>query len=318
MSPDTYLLLGDLTFGRYEVPETINFGGDQALAVQKLVGGKRVIDAMGRDDEPLRWSGQFQGEDATARAQYLNYLRIAGKPLNLTWGEFAYSVIIRSAHMDYQRSYQIPYAIVCEVVEDMTLPVSTAPAGSVDTAISDDMATCNTLSGSIGDGTLSGLMATLSSAVGTVSSFASATQSTINSVLTPLAAVQKQVTTLIASTGNVISNIATVGGILPNNPIAQNAAKLTGQIAGFTQLPLLLNLQSTAGRMGLNLGAAASGKSVVTAGGDLFTMASKAYGDVAAWTTLARANKVSDPQLVGVQTIVVPRVADSTGGVYEN
>jgi hypothetical protein len=318
MKPDTYLILGDLSFSRFEVPETINFGGEQALAVQKLVGGKRIIDSMGRDDEPLRWSGQFQGEDATARAQYLNYLRIAGQSLNLTWGEFSYAVVIRSAHMDFQRLYQIPYSIVCEVVEDLTQPVSSVPESSIDTAIAEDLAKADALAGSIGDGTLSGLMSTLKGAVSTVSSFASATQSTINSVLQPLAAVQKQVTTLIGSTGNVISNIATVGGILPNNPIAQNAAKLTGQIAGYTQLPLLLNLQSTAGRMGLNLGAAASGKSVVTAGGDLFTMASKAYGDVAAWTTLARANKLADPQLVGVQKIVVPRVADSTGGVYAN
>jgi len=207
---------------------------------------------------------------------------------------------------------------VCEVVEDMTLPVTTSPAASIDTAISDDMATCSNLGDQIGNSTLSSTLSTLSSAISTVSSFANAAQSTISSVLTPLAAVQKQVTTLIASTGNTISNITTVGGVLPNNPIATSTAKLTSQIAGFTQLPLLLNLQSTAGRMGMNLGAAASGKSVVTAGGDLFTMASKAYGDIAAWTTLARANNLTDPQLSGVQTIVVPRVADSTGGVYES
>jgi len=112
MTPDTYMILGDLNFSRYEVPENINFGGEQALTIQKLVGGKRVIDAMGRDDEPLRWSGMFQGENATARAQYLNYLRIAGKVLTLTWGEFAYYVVIRSAVMEYQRSYQIPYTSV--------------------------------------------------------------------------------------------------------------------------------------------------------------------------------------------------------------
>ena len=46
---------------------------------------------------------------------------------------------------------------------------------------------------------------------------------------------QARVAVLIASTGNTIANIATVGGVLPNNPIATTAASLTTQIAGYTQ-----------------------------------------------------------------------------------
>ena len=317
MSPDTYLVLGDLNFSRFEVPEHIQFGGDQMLAAHKLVGGKRIVDAMGRDDAPLGWAGMFIGQNASDRARYLNFMRIAGAQRTLTWAEYAYKVVIKTALMDFRRVYEIPYTISCEVVEDMTLPVTKAPQAPIDPAIMDDMNTANVLGGLIGDGPLSIALGTLNSAISAVSSFANAAQSTINSVLGPLAAVQSRVTTLIASTGSTIANIATVGGVLPNNPIAQQAARLSSQVAGYTQLPQLLNLQSATGRMGMNLGAVnTSGSSIVTAGGNLFAMASKAYGDATAWTTIARANKLSDPNLTGVQTVLIPINPDGSGGVY--
>ena len=317
MSPDTYLILDDLNFSRFEVPEHIQFGGEQALAVHQLVGGKRVVDAMGRQDKVLEWSGMFIGVNASDRARYLNFMRIAGTQRTLTWADYAYKVVIKSALMDYRRAYEIPYTISCEVVEDMTLPVTSSPEAPIDPAIMDDMNTANSLGALIGDGPLSTALATLNTAISTVSSFANAAQSTINSVLGPLGAVQSRVTTLIASTGNAIANIATVGGVLPNNPIATTAAKLATQINGFTQLPSLLNLQSTTGRMGANLASiGGAGKSIVTAGGDLFTLASKYYGDASAWTTLARANKIADPSLSGVQTVLIPKNPDGSGGVF--
>jgi len=316
MKPDTYMQLGDMQLSRYEVPESIGFGGEQALAVHELTGGRRVVDAMGRQDRPLEWSGLFIGENASERARYLNALRIAGKQVNVSWAEFAYKVVIRSALLEYRRAYEIPYTISCTVIEDLTIPVFELTASSIDSAISDDMDAANALGDQIGDGTLSTMLGTLNSAIKSVSSFAGAAQSTITSVLGPVLAVQSRVSALIAATGNTISNISTVGGVLPNNPIATQAAKLSRQVAGFTQLPLLLNLQSTVGRMGANLGAVSgAGTSITTAGGNLFAMASKAYGDASKWVGIARANKISDPALTGVQTIIVPRVPGDTGGI---
>lgn len=317
MSADTFVILDDLRFSRFEVPERIQFGGDQSLAVHKLVGGKRVIDAMGRDDMPLSWSGVFLGERATERARYLDFMRVAGQVRVLTWADFAYSVIIKNAVMDYRRFYEIPYTITCEVVKNMTLPVTEAPPTPIDTAVMNDMFSMSALGDLIGDPTLSSLLNTLSSAVQAVSSFANAAQSTINTVLTPLLAVQQQVTLLIASAGTTIANIATVGGLLPNNTISQQVQRINAQISGFTQTPLLLNLQNVGGRMGTNLGSiGTSTNNFTTAGGNLFEMASKAYGDASAWTTLARANNLTDPVLVGVQTVSVPPTADDNGGVY--
>jgi len=316
MQPDTVLTLGDFEFSRYEIPEQLSFGGEQRLVVHELVGGARVIDAMGRADTPLEWSGLFQGQTALSRARYLDGLRIAGQSLILTWDEFMFEVVIASFRADYQRYYQIPYRINCTVVQDMSNPVTSIASAGIDELIGDDMNFANSLGDLIGDGPLSSLLGGLNSAIGSVSSFATATQSTINSVLQPLAAVQARVQLLTASVGNTVANVSTLGGILPNNPISQQAAKLNSQVTAMTQLPQLYNLQSVLGRMGGNLGTVGKGTGSVTqAGGNLYDLAAKAYGKATAWTTLAKANNLSDPQLTGVNSVSIPATPDKSDGV---
>lgn len=311
------LIIGDsFDFSRYEIPEKITFGGEQRLVVHELVGGVRVIDAMGRADAPLEWSGLFQGETAMARARYLDGLRIAGKPLMLGWDELRYKVVMSSFRADYERFYQIPYRINCTVLEDLSNPVVAIVDAGIDALMLYDMNSANALGDLIGDGPLSDLLGALDSAISAVSSFATAVQSTINSVLQPLAAVQARVQILVSTVGNAVANVATLGGILPNNPIAQQAAKLTGQVTAMTQLPQLYNLQSVLGRMGGNLGTIGKGTNSITqAGGNLYDMAAKAYGDATAWTTLAKANKLADPQLTGINSVTVPPTPDGSGGV---
>lgn len=320
-TPDTIVVLsspkrGDFAFTGYEVPEKIPFGGEQQLAVHELVGGVRVVDAMGRSDGPLEWSGIFVGSQALLRARTLDAMRTDGLPLGLTWSELAYTVVIKSFRADYERHYQIPYLINCTVVRDRTSSGAGAQV-SVDDTIRSDMATAATLGTQVGDSKLAGLLGTLGGAINSVSSFAKATQSTINGVLGPVGAVMGQVSTLIASSANTIANVATVGGIVPNNPIAQQAARLTGQVTAMTQLPVLYQLQSVVGRIGSNVGnVGAPGRQVVTAGGNLYQMAANSYGDASEWTGIARANGLVDPQLVGINTVKVPALPEGARGVF--
>ncbi len=307
MQPNTTLRLGDFTFADMEIPDKITIGGKQAIVTHDLVGGVRVIDAMGAFDDPLQWSGWFRGQNALSRAQYLNSLRRAGAPLTLSWADLSYQVTIESFQADFERAYMLPYRISCAVVADVTASAAGGPVSNVDDLVRGDMNTANTLSGTVGNAPLSGFMGTLNSAVSSVSNFAHAAQSTINGVLAPLAAAQTQVKTLISSVGNTISNIATVGGVLPNNPIAQQVFKLNGQIASMTSLPALYSLQSVLGRMGTNLHSIGAGtKTVTMAGGNLYALAAREYGDATAWPILARANGTTDPQITGVKTIIIP------------
>lgn len=246
---------GDLfQFSRFEVPEHIAFGGKQRLAVHELVGGARVVDAMGRSDAPLQWSGLFQGENALARARFLDYLRISGKQCMLNWSELYYMVVVEEFSADFERFYQLPYRISFTVVQDLAQPITAIASAGVDEWVRADMTTANSLGELIGDGPLSASLGTLDTAIKAVSDFAKATSSVIASVTGPLAAVQQRVGILIASVGNTAANVGTFGGLIPNSGIASAASSFNSSASAMTQMPQLYNLQSTLGRMSKNLG----------------------------------------------------------------
>lgn len=312
----TTVTLGDFVFAGMEMPESLRFGGTQALVVHRLIGGQKVVDAMGPDDAPPEWGGWFRGENALARARYLDTLRKQGKALTFTYSEFRYLVLINSYTADFQRPYQIPYRISLEVVEDLTAPVTVIAPSSIDDVMGDDMSTANGLGGLIGDGILSSLLGGLDTAISAVSSFANASTSVINSVLAPIAAVQGRVSTLIASTGNSIQNVGTLGGVIPGTPIGLSSSALATQVTSFNSLPNMYALQNVVGRMGANLGSVSgSVRPVTTSGGNLMDMAATAYGDASSWTGIAKANGLTDPVLVGTQQIAVPLRPDTAGGI---
>lgn len=315
---DTTLQLGDFVFQAYEIPEKIPFGGSQQLVTHKLIGGARVVDAMGRDDMPIAWSGLFYGAAALDRARYVDYLRTTGQVLTLTWSEFNYSVIIEKFECPFERFYKLPYSISCSVVSDNASPTTSGVPSGFDDALTDDMSTANSIGSVIGDSALSGLLNTLNTAIAAVSSFATATQATINSVLIPLAVVQSKVSVLITTTANTLNSVTTIGGILPNNPISTQAANLTNQVVATANLPQLYNLQSVLNRMGGNLGligGAPNSQQVTVAGGNLMSIASQYYGDPTKWTALSQANGLVDPVLTGINTIIIPPNPADNGGV---
>lgn len=314
--PIVQLILGDFVFSDLEVPERLNWGGDQSLVVQELIGGVRVVDAMGRKDAPIEWSGWFTGAPAFDRAQYLNTQRILGQPLLLGVDGLLFTVVIQTFTANYELAYRIPYKITCVVVQDEATPTTAGSVPGIDDAMQSDMSTASGLGGIIGDGPLSSLLGTVNTAISAVSTFANAAQSTINSVLKPIAAVQTRVGILLSSVVNTTQNVSTLGGIMPNTPMAQNVAALNAQVVAFGQQPALNSVQNVMGRMATNLNnLRATAKPVSVAGGNLFQIASKQYGDPTSWTAIAKANGLTDPILQGVQTINVPTLPDTAGGV---
>ena len=315
--PDFVMKLGDFAFQRFEVPETIGSKTSQMLAVHKFPGGKRIIDAMGRDYEPISWSGSFQGAGALARYRALEALVNAGQSVVLSWSQFNYLVMPQTISRDFQREYQILYQISVEVIEDRTATLAPGAGPSLDDMMDGDAVTATSLAGLIDDSGLTSAIAAVQSAVDGVNSFITATTAQINTVLLPIATAQAQVTTLITNIGATVANASTLGGVLPGNPITSNVAALNQQIASMTSLPNLYSLGSVLGRMNKNLTSKQqSGKLLTTAGGSLYRVAAAEYGDPSAWTGIAKANDLTDPEIQGVQTITVPPSSDGAGGVW--
>jgi len=311
-------------FSGMEVPESIRGGGSQQLNTITLPGGARVIQALGRDDLPLTWSGVFLGGDtaaekavATRRCRYLDYLRIQGTVHTLTWFQYSYSVVIKDFQWDWRLFYNIPYTITFEVVQDLTQQITTAPAASPDAAITGDNTTAQGLGGIIGDSTLSSVLGTLNTAIKNVSTFANATTAVIKSVTTPLQAVEQQVQILEASSANVLQNISTFGGLFPANPVANRISKLNAEIANAQQQMTLNQLSATVGRMSKNLSllGSPSGASIAAGGTTLFRVAASTYGDATRWSTIASANGLVDPQVVANKVLKVPTNPGPSGGV---
>lgn len=111
------LTLGDFEFEDFEIPERISeLGGEQANAKHDLIGGARVVDAMGQNDSDPKWSGRFKGLNAAERCQQLDWMRKSGQVLPLIFGSFFYTVLITHFKFDYEREYQIRYSITVMVI----------------------------------------------------------------------------------------------------------------------------------------------------------------------------------------------------------
>jgi hypothetical protein len=316
MKPDTTVRLGDFEFSRFEVPEKIPFGGDQRLIVHELVGGVRVIDAMGPTPMPLEWSGVFTGQSGLDRARYVDGLRKTGKPLTLSWDEFLFSVVIRTFQCEFKSFYRVPYRIVCEVVEDKTTPVTDIASPGIDTLVKDDLATANALASAAGNAAVSAQMALVSTAIANIPDFATAPPRAISAALQPIDAARTLVIGSLAQANAIIQSVSTVGGVVPGALAANQVTGLNTQIAAVSQSPALINLDRALGRMRANIGAVNNSAQVVNlVGGNLYAVASNQYGDATAFTAIMQANQLTDPQISGLTSLVVPSRANQTGGI---
>lgn len=110
------LSLGGIIFTNFSPPERMPWGGRQAAAVHKLIGGSRVIDTMGPDDRDISWSGIIFDNDALDMAQALDALRVQGTPLPLSWGAQSAVVVITEFLAEMIRwPVYIEYEITCAV-----------------------------------------------------------------------------------------------------------------------------------------------------------------------------------------------------------
>ena len=131
------LLLGPIVFQDFEIPESLAFGGTQSLTIHRLPGGARVIDAMGRDDAEMHWSGTFSGPFAAERARAIDLLRVEGQRLALIWDAFFYTVVIACFEAEYTRPTWIPYRLSCTVLVDEAAQFETLAISLAALAVTD-------------------------------------------------------------------------------------------------------------------------------------------------------------------------------------
>jgi hypothetical protein len=136
---DFDVVLGGFTFQDFEIPATICWGGHQQNVVLDLIGGQRVVDAMGYQPADIEWAGRFRGPNALPRAQQLEQMTQQGAQLPLSWGGLFYTVLIDTFHADFMKPYEIPYTLRLVVVNDPANQPA-APRTTLDQLVANDMA----------------------------------------------------------------------------------------------------------------------------------------------------------------------------------
>lgn len=309
---DTTVVLGSVTFTGLEVPQSIPVGGEQHLSVHELVGGSRVVDAMGRADRAIEWSGWLIGPNAVAREQALDALRISGSQQTLSWGGYRYSVIVRSFTAEYQRFYQIPYRISCEVIADLTQPVSTPSSPPIDQQVNADMILAALIADAIADQVLIAAIQAAQVSLALISSFATSPPSAIAALAQTVLTAQTQVGVLTAGVNAQIGTPSSFGGVVGPS----SGPALIAQTSQIFQLNNLNNISGVLGRVSLNLASVrGSPNSIAVAGGNLYRIAEQQYGDATAWTAIAKANGLTDPFVQGVSTLIIPPQSDQSAGI---
>jgi len=197
-----FLTLGEVTFQNFEIPEQINFGGSQMLSVQKLIGGQRQIDGMGRDDDDITWSGLLQGAFASFRASFLDGMRVSGKAVPLFWSQFNYMVVIKEFKAVFRRFYWIDYTITCTVVQDLNKPFTILLPNAYNDIINNAMAEANDLALVIKNPGISSSIALLSETINSIASLENATASVLAGIAGPLASALDATKNAISSTSS--------------------------------------------------------------------------------------------------------------------
>lgn len=226
---DVVLSLGNVAFRGMEVPEKISFGGKQRLAVQNIIGGGRIVEALGIDDGEISFSGIFSGSDAISRAQLLDTARALGAQLPLVWQGFYYLVVIAGFTAEYRKSNLIPFSITCVVVTD-PLAAAANLVAPVANLISGDLAAASALSGQAGI---------------SASSLSAAS-------LAVLGVTQSEIASAISSSGSTLDGAVAALGSAMTPVMGINAL---GQLGGSSaQLAALSGMSGYVNRAATNLG----------------------------------------------------------------
>ncbi len=105
------LTLGNVTFNVDDLPEEINLGGEQVLAVRQFPGGGLDVQALGAFDDVIQWDGTFLFDTALSNCKAIDAIRQQGEPVQLQAGPFTRQVLVQKFTFKYQNDYYIPYSI---------------------------------------------------------------------------------------------------------------------------------------------------------------------------------------------------------------
>lgn len=285
-----------LTFEELELPTSITYGGAQAQALYQDIGGGRTAFTFGRDDAPIMWSGMLldktsvtqrltdsytkyqtpQGpQELTAqqtltatntinfistayeRSKLLEELRDSGAQLVLSWGRHSFKIVLKDMNFVYHFPGYITYKAVANVIQTNPNTHRKRPQTLSTVAIS----MTNTFGPSVNEPWYSGLLGKLQTAMNYIHQFenkVAVVSQAINQAESYYQDVEGSVQSIITQAQTILTQITTLGGVIPDNPVALSVGNFFGKANAMMELAHLSNIQNAVGAASLKIGAGAS------------------------------------------------------------
>jgi hypothetical protein len=326
LTPKTDSLVDTITesfvFEGFEEPYEINFGKEQSAYKHVLIGGGRVIDMMGAGDPDITWSGYFTGFQAPLRARYLETLCKQGQPLTLRTNAFVKEVVITKFTFGQHEIWPIQYTLTLMVIEDKTSPVNFAIPGDLTITVLEYLFQAEAIATAIGNGSISGALAAAIAASQAAAPFDSASNEAIAAALSAAQNANSVVGTVIGDTENAIfgGGSSSVGS--PNSIInyAVNPEQLILDGNDLIELDQLYTIQNLLNayviKNFLLIGQAQDARAETYINPNLYSVAVQFYGSVDYWPVLAKANNLTETQLTGTYTLLIPPLPSvNTGSI---
>ncbi len=182
------LTLGGFAFADMELPESIQCGGSQQVAVHTLPGGGRIVDVMGPSEAPISWSGIFLSADAAQRSQQLSEMRRAGQVVPLAWGGTVVPVVVTDVQIEWRNPHWVPYRITCTVLPPPPAKGKDADDEDDDLGDMDDDSPGGGILGALGDaaGDVGGVLTDVANEAGRIVGVAQGALAAVSGVIGPI------------------------------------------------------------------------------------------------------------------------------------
>ncbi len=292
-------VLGGIVFTGTEVPEQLNdLGGDQLLAVHEFPGGQRTLQSLGAFPPPeIHWTGLLVGPTAFSRSFAIDRLRVAGAPINLSYGGWVWNGVLRSYLATVVNEWLVRYHAVFVPSVDLATPP----------AVPNVSASVNQFRNA-----LAGLGENLPVTLFGISLPSAVVQPLQNLYGAASQAIEGAGGKLEGITSIDIQNINTLAGQAYQ---AGNALMSTFDITQpeASESDAVLTVLSYAGIIQtLANGAAETSVVLHTVNPNLYQIAAQYLNDSSRWTVIADLNGLADPMPIGEYTLNVPSVTNMT------
>lgn len=292
--------IGGVTFRSEEVPNPIPIGaGEQMLVVTDLIGGGRVVQALGVKPKSVTWNGRFiTAGQVFAKVRSLRLYMTTGVEVLFSWWGEIYFCRVKDFTPTFNHQNLCDYSITIEITRDkngaFTVAANTSIDQQVQALLKSATVTNNailTSSAAADDGTDDGIPNINFDA--DPQSFQSALQ---------------QLNSAVAAAGPIAANITTAGP--PIVAAADNATTAVGKYiaaisptdANYANASLL---QASTKLISSNVTRGQSPQSTRVQGQSLFAVAAQTYGDPSKAYALANANGLPAPFTTAIASQVI-------------